>query len=260
MTKFNYNAINAKSEARNIVLGKKMVDEGHYSILNTQTEEGEEKTYYVRQGNRWIEDPAAEVLCNMNDKCISNSNIDCVSLQDKIRQVSSKNMKDLMSESGKLQKVELEIMQQYLKKYVAEMDFLHKYYSAKKLVYNNEKITLGNQINEASFTLSPFEKMRDTIISDTNIITKYTNLQVFVTTYTRTCLKGTDESKYWLYCVQSGVKLLPTFMYDLANSFITYDNYSEKMKQICAEQGAKSDDGCAWVDRHSGYIIKNIGF
>ena len=77
---------------------------------------------------------------------------------------------------------------------------------------------------------------------------------MFVSKYTRNYLD--DENENWLYCIESGYKLLPLFLYKLANAFLTYDNYEETLKKICATQGTLSDDGDSIVDKHSGYIIK----
>ena len=54
--------------------------------------------------------------------------------------------------------------------------------------------------------------------------------------------------------------MLPKFISDLANTFIKNDNYLNKLDEICRDIGILSDDGEAWVDKHSGYVIKNIDF
>ena len=54
--------------------------------------------------------------------------------------------------------------------------------------------------------------------------------------------------------------LLPSFFMTLASSFVVSNNYYETLSRICAEQGTISDDGEAWVDKHSGYTIRPIDF
>ena len=38
------------------------------------------------------------------------------------------------------------------------------------------------------------------------------------------------------------------------------NSYNDEYEKICAEQGTLSDDGNAWVDKYSGYVIGRIDF
>ena len=67
-----------------------------------------------------------------------------------------------------------------------------------------------------------------------------------------------DESEYWLYCIDTNTKLLPTFIETLSTAFIERGDYIITADLICKERGTISDDGEAWVDKHSGYVIKRI--
>ena len=53
---------------------------------------------------------------------------------------------------------------------------------------------------------------------------------------------------------------LPIFLSELAEVYMSGNDYLLKLDQICAEQGTISEDGDAWVDKHSGYFIKKIDF
>ena len=53
---------------------------------------------------------------------------------------------------------------------------------------------------------------------------------------------------------------MPRFLLKLANAFSSKQDYIKELDTICAEQGTISDDNNYWVDKHSGYIIKNIDF
>jgi hypothetical protein len=57
-----------------------------------------------------------------------------------------------------------------------------------------------------------------------------------------------------------GVKLIPIFFNKLADAFLRTNNYDEVIDIICKQQGTLSDNGDKWVDKYSGYIIKNILF
>ena len=54
----------------------------------------------------------------------------------------------------------------------------------------------------------------------------------FVTQFTRPALPVESESQWWLYCIQTGVQLLPTFVYKLANAFIVGENYFMVLQQL----------------------------
>ena len=54
--------------------------------------------------------------------------------------------------------------------------------------------------------------------------------------------------------------LLPNFFVILAEAFILGNNYNEILDRLCQDIGKISDDGDAWVDKHSGYILKLIEF
>ena len=69
------------------------------------------------------------------------------------------------------------------------------------------------------------------------------------------------ENPYWLYCTESNVQLMPSFIHRLATIFIENpEKYNITIDQIIKEQGIISDDGEKWVDKYSGYTIKNIDF
>ena len=53
---------------------------------------------------------------------------------------------------------------------------------------------------------------------------------------------------------------MPVFLETLASVFVSGGDYGAALETICAQQGKISDDGDAWVDKHSGYVIKQIGF
>jgi hypothetical protein len=46
----------------------------------------------------------------------------------------------------------------------------------------------------------------------------------------------------------------------LAAAYLITHNYEDVLEEICLTQGALSDSGDKWVDKNSGYIIKNIEF
>ena len=125
------------------------------------------------------------------------------------------------------------------------------------LKYNQEKIFLekieaGERVGIIE---SQHEKLRDKILQVYELDIKYKALQLFIERY---CKKGREE--FWFYCIDTGVKILPTFFNKLATAYLITNNYEDVLEKICLTQGALSDSGDKWVDKYSGYIIKNIEF
>ena len=95
-------------------------------------------------------------------------------------------------------------------------------------------------------------------MGQSDFVKKQNDIAKFVRSFTRPANDGEDE--WWLYCNDTNVKLLPTFIYKLASAFIDGDNYMTVIEEICALQGEKSDDEAYIVDKYSGYNIKAIQF
>jgi hypothetical protein len=128
----------------------------------------------------------------------------------------------------------------------------------KELKYNNEKIYLEQEELEKEtdgHIESPHTKLRDKILQIYNLDTKYKAIQIFIEKYTKKM-----KDPYWYYCVDTNVKLLPTFFNKLAVAYLIENNYLEAFNKICFDQGTLSDSGDTWVDKYSGYIIKNLEF
>jgi hypothetical protein len=127
----------------------------------------------------------------------------------------------------------------------------------KGLKYNNDKLLLEQKEigDKVGIIESPHERVRDKILQVYELDIKYKALQLFIERY---CKKGSNE--YWYYCIDTGVKLLPNFFNKLASAYLITNNYEDVLEEICLSQGALSDSGDKWVDKNSGYIIKNIEF
>ena len=52
--------------------------------------------------------------------------------------------------------------------------------------------------------------------------------------------------------LKTNIKLIPLFISELANTFISKGDYLLHLDKVCADQGTISDDGDNWVDKHSG--------
>lgn len=125
------------------------------------------------------------------------------------------------------------------------------------LVYENEKKFYKSlEQQQANATpVSPHLELRKRILMESQLELKYKALQLFISLYTKV---GTDPN--WFYCIETGVKLVPAFLLEIAEAFLRKDDYVDTLQRICDRQGVLSDQGDYFVDKHSGYPIKNITF
>ena len=127
-----------------------------------------------------------------------------------------------------------------------------------ELKYNEEKRIYGvleTQKDVQGLSVSPYSKLRDKILSEQDLNFKYRAVQLFIQKYTKR-----DKDPNWFYCIETSIKLIPVFFNRLADAYLRTNNYDTIVDIICNEQGTLSDNGDKWVDKHSGYIIKDINF
>jgi hypothetical protein len=126
------------------------------------------------------------------------------------------------------------------------------------LKYNNQKdryAIIETQKDTTENINSPYAFIRDRILIEPNLEYKYKAIQKFISKFTK---RGLDN--YWYYCIETSVKLLPSFFHKMADAYLIKKNYNAVIEEICLEQGTLSDNGDKWVDKNSGYIIKEIVF
>jgi hypothetical protein len=251
---------NSVVEAKAIIDGKKEVYNNSYAILDLDGN----ITYYKRSNNKWIidnditTDITDKGLCNIQPECLTVSD-DCKNGDSIINQSLFKNILNEYDTKNAINSFELkESVDKSLLYNKENLQALNKLNSEKSFKVNDEHISLGNESVSYDTPKSPYQNLRDNILGLSDFVKKQTYTQMFVEKYTR--LPKDDESPYWLYCNETSTKLLPKFISTLANSFFQNDDYVTKLDEICREIGVLSDDGEAWVDKHSGYNIRNIDF
>jgi hypothetical protein len=83
--------------------------------------------------------------------------------------------------------------------------------------------------------------------------------QMYIIKFVKMFTEHHLEDPDWLYCNLIHVKLIPTFLYTIAQYYNT-PQYEEQVNKLKLEIGKLSDDGDAWVDKYSGYVIEKINF
>ena len=283
----------SKEEAENmadtLISGYKRVLSGQYAIIHQATPEGEYKfVYYKRDGQQqWIRDNEltekgiktdnGSVLCNLEEKCISlaspkpNNDGQCESVQVNELQLKEKLMKNILGEFDHQYEVSKRQLKKMLtNKFLYYQDILPiwnriEWNSWLKPNLQKYKIGLKMEKEEEASThtiVSPYAKLRDLILGQQDFVKKQTDLLRFVDTYTREPYLdvigplGEKESPYWLYCLETNTKLLPSFFFILASTWTNEPgNYLLTTNRLIKEIGATEDDGDSWVDKHSGYVI-----
>ena len=264
---------------KNILNGKKKVQNGDFCILETVSEESEliDLKFYKRINNNWTYDEEINKkyknnfdlnfntgICTTKLPCfeIDNSYTDmCNDSNDKKKQLQSKFINEMMNEYKHIQSktkneykfiIEKCELQLKYKRTISEK-YLYKYSE-----YNNR---LAEEYEEnPNLIVSPHVKLRDQIFNIKNFETLHEELNLFIKTYCRNPYKELKEDIYWLYCKESQVPLLPIFWHRLNQAYVKNENYLYTLEKICQKQGRLSDDESKWTDVHSGWTIRNIDF
>ena len=288
-TKEKLDEHSAEYMAETLINQVKKVREGNYGILLTTYENGtpELLEYYVRKDDIWVLekdiDSSAfikddDVLCNINYSCIYNSNEKgedkCVSTNVSKDTLVSRALKDILEQFDKNYKVSKEELNSRISKhldYYSEIfERIQKIKRTLFFKYNKQQYEIGLSVAEEikDKVVSPYVKLRDLIMGQNDFVRKQTDIIKFVSLYCRegnpdipNILDGEMEDIWWLYCEKTNTKLLPKFVFILADTFITKNSqYDDVLNDLKRTIGKRSENGDAWVDQHSGEVICYIDF
>jgi len=287
MIKKKMSEYDAEYLATTIVDGHKKVIDGQFAILYKGYKEdvAEEVDFYVRKGNKWeldadvskedINTDESSILCDMQEKCITApGTIDdkCESTKENELGLQTKLLKDVISEFDskyKLSKQELQAKVSSRLEYLQNIIHVVTKLEANEMFkYNNQKYKMGTSVDDKQIgQISPYQPILNIILREGDFVKKQRDIIRFTNTFTRTFIPGMGplnqlESQHWLYCLKTGIPLLPTFKYELAEVFVVGGEYEyvQKIELIKSTIGTESDDGDWWVDKHSGWTICPVEF
>ena len=260
---------NARRDATAMIDGRRIVEDGDYAVLvDGDSESG--FRYYVRQGGLWVIDANItaqafgddeKFFCNLSEKCFAIKD-DCLDLGAAKAELATNNVSQVLNEfDSDLAQGASEIaasMDASVKTAQSRITSLRTIVESQALRYDRERAVIGMEAERVEVTGSPHEPLRDLILGQADLAKRQVDIAKFVAYYTRTA--NDSEDQYWLYCIDTGYKLLPTFIARLATVFNERGDYIQTLADICKDQGTISDDGDSWVDKHSGYTIMAIGF
>jgi hypothetical protein len=277
-----------------LINGNKMVIDGQYAVLYNEnlsdSPEIEKTDFYVRKDNKWVKNndlnknkivtEQSSILCDLQEKCINvtTKNEDkCEST--KINELSLQNqlLNNIIDEFDQKYKVSKQEFEKNIKEnfeyFLSIMPIISKIETNNLLKYNNEKYKLGVGINDdmKEKIISPFAELLNIILGQKDFIKKQNDLIRFADKFTREFVPGTSENNHWLYCIKTGVPLLPSFKKELAAAFIFSNNqsvessagrvvyssgtYLNTLERLKATIGQLSDDGDWWTDKYTGWPI-----
>ena len=281
-TKYTYTADESILVAEALITGLKQVQEGNYAIIHMR-ELDDKIHYYKRIRHRWQEDTSIDkkistsnqdMFCNFQKNCIDvdkkYKGVACESIDINKRDLTKDALSEMVAEFDKTYQKSKEQLEKELggnrDYYNSIIDKLGDINHNKHFKYNTAQFNLGIKNDagekEVDIVVSPYNKLRDMILGQSDFVKKQNDILQFATRFTREAIilpMGTVENPHWRYCIQTSVALLPTFLYTMAGSFVNEPlHYGRTTDAIIKEIGALSDDGDAWVDKNSGYVIRRI--
>ena len=156
------------------------------------------------------------------------------------------------------------------RKYKYSLDTIAKLRSVQKYniyKYNDFQYLTGVDIDRTnSQPISPYARIFDLILGQTDYVKRQKNIMRFIQRFTRKAIDVSSqmphsieiENPYWLYCKDTNTKIVPSFFETIASTFLNQGDVQMAIDTICKERGSISEDGEAWTDKYSGYVIKNI--
>ena len=271
----------AKSEVRDMLRGKRNIQDGQYAVLEVTDEEGDRFEYYIRANRKWLKDDTIPNTVTMYDTTyFCNVKSDCFALNKKCMtpELAQDTMKDEVIKQmydefdSNFHQSRKQILDTVYRKYNYSIDTIDKLQSIQKYnayKYNNAQYFTGldNEIDPTvREKVSPYARIFDLILGQTDYVKRQRNIMRFIQKFSRPAIEESTsmtlsvevESPYWLYCKDTNTKLVPSFFETIATVFLSQGDIQTTIDTICKERGSISEDGDAWTDKYSGYVIKNI--
>jgi hypothetical protein len=264
--------------AETLITGMKRIVDGDFAILYDLAQD--KLLYFKRVHNKWQPDKTIdEKTVTSNQSLLCDFQKDCMEVDKKYkaicetqdlnkRHVTENALKEIINQFDKKYDMSKEkLMELLTKNYdydISIIEKLHNIHQSRVFKYNAEqfKLGVGNDDFEKDVVASPYVKLRDLILGQPNMTNKNNYIVRFAIRFTREPNpeeSTTEEGLHWRYCIKTGAKLLPSFMYKLAVCWTENpNNYLRVLDEIIKDCGKKSDDGDSWVDEYSGYVIRAI--
>ena len=253
----NLNDENINIYINYIIQEQKPISEGDYAIVFVNNT----KDFYKWVGDHWEKE---DDNCIEEKECITSPDDSQDSDCKKIGSLKTIRDKDLINSFvEKIQNDKLIDVEFIMRKidslngdYLKELNFKLRIIKYLELKLHNRNISFIDQVKVRNLISSPYEKLKERILSIQDLHERYKLIIQFVKNYT---IQG--DGGYYLYCVETNIKLLPKIVFQMAEAYFMDDlDYTKFINQLCLTQGEESDDGDCWVDKYTGYVIKRKDF
>uniref|UniRef100_A0A6C0HYS7 Uncharacterized protein n=1 Tax=viral metagenome TaxID=1070528 RepID=A0A6C0HYS7_9ZZZZ len=247
------------------------------SEIASESEARTKYTYYIRKKNEWVYDDSLDemafmdsntLFCNLKSlKCVKNNDSKSA---DKACEFGPSHFYKLEREKA-LKEFErrYEVTHETLEK-MLELKIIKQTRLASRMQtlrdIQREKSTLlayhiGLRAKHSAddLVISPRASLLRIIYGQKDFTEKQLNIVKFVEKFCREPMVAErDEDPYWKYCIDTNIKLIPSFVCELANQFVYFgqQSYADKLNEILANQG-EEEDGFIY-DRYTHEVIKKI--
>jgi len=287
----------ADEMARTIIAKRKKVSDGNYAVLvkypqpdanvdidslsvaesKSILEEADARkriTYFVRKHDHWVKDDTMtdqelgnDLFCNIENKCFYDTLMGvCDSDTAAASRMKNIARKSIRKEYDTTIRLSLEDMTAKLKHVLenklTDLKRTQRIKGDRREQFTRYAYKLGTEAVFSEVILSPYAPLLSLILKQDDFVKKQHDIIRFKRLYCREAVENdiATETPYWYYCQETNVKLMPTFIHILANTFVSGNNYEQVREWLCSKIGSLSDDGEAVVDKHSGYVIKALDY
>lgn len=258
----------AENMTTTILTGKKRVEDGQYAVLenvkratyddNKHKDVVMSRQYYKRIQGIWRHDKS------LKDEDFGEDIDNLLSISKKRNQsaeIKQAIQFEFERRYSKIAETMKEQIDEDIKSQIQTIVKKREWTRDKTLSLNRKMTKYADMFNEEKGenpNVSPYASLRDLVLSQTNEPKRQYDIVRFFQQY---CRKATlTENQNWGYCLLTNTRLFPVSIYELAvvyNTGKTRD-YKRKLDQICSTHGVISDDGGSWVDKESGYTIRQL--
>ena len=275
-----------------LITGKKRVRDGEYALLHDNNEDT--VLYFKRSNDVWKVDTEmsatlpsdnAALNCSLEPGCVYNQN--AISVEDKCTPVSESKalmheniLKEIINRFDEKLAASAEELKNYLTRRVEYSQHLTKVLKTRRTYelckYDLKQFAIGAEMVASGVSQvkpqSPVMELKQEIVAQKDLNSKYTDLLFFINRYTEECVDGDicdvteDNGRRWRYCKITKTPIVPVFMHELALAWMedgtdySRPAYMSALQRIIRENGAESDDGAYWVDKFSGQTIARKDF
>ena len=276
-----------------LITGKKRVRDGEYALLHEAIDGI--VLYCKRVNDAWkIDDDMSKNLptdnvafiCSLEPGCVYNesaANVEdrCAPVSETKAAMHANILKEIVNRFDEKLVATADELRTYLADRVARSDHLIKVLKTRRTrelcKYDLQQFTIGAEMIASGAAQeaprSPHLELKDKILAQKDLNTKYADLIHFINRYTEECVDGSScdanegAARRWRYCKETKTRLIPVFIHELALAWMEDGNdyshpcYQRALQRIIRENGAESDDGSHWVDKFgSGETIARKDF